>query len=78
MKKLISLISIAVFIIACNNGETKTGTTVADSTAATDSAAHNVMDTTKNMMNKANVVLDSAAKKMDNAAEKVKDTSAKK
>ena len=44
MKKLFAVIAITGFMIACNDNETKTETTATDSTAATDSAAHNVME----------------------------------
>ena len=75
MKKLFTVIAVAAFIIACNNTETKTGT--ASDTTRIDSAAQNVMDTSKKIMNQVKDVLDSAAKKMDTAAGKLKEASDK-
>ena len=74
MKKLIAVMAVAAFAVACNNNGTTTGAT-SDSTK-TDSLAQNP-DTSKKIINQVNDVLDSAAKKMDTAANKLKEASDK-
>lgn len=71
MKKFIIIVAIAVFITACNEGETKSETTVIDSTK-TDSVIQIKMDTTTKMVNEAKSLIDSAQNKMEKAADKIK------
>jgi hypothetical protein len=71
MKKLFAVVTISAFMFACNNIETKTETVSSDS-SRTDSAAHNVLDTTKKMVNEAKVLVDSAKSKMEKALDNVK------
>jgi maltose-binding protein MalE len=78
MRKLLAVITVAAFMIACNNSETKTETTAADSTASADSASHNTIDTSGKVVDQAKQIIDTAAKKMDKAAMLLKDSSAKK
>jgi heat shock protein HslJ len=70
MKKFIAIIALSVFMIACNSTETKTITISADSIRI-DSAAQNVLDSTKQMINRGKVLVDSAKSKIERAADKV-------
>ncbi len=71
MKKLFAVVTISGFMFACNNIET-TSETVSSDSSITDSAAQNVLDTTKKMVNEAKVLVDSAKSKMEKALDKVK------
>jgi hypothetical protein len=70
MKKFIAITALSAFMIACNTTETKTITISSDSIKI-DSAAQNVLDTTKQMINRGKVLVDSAKSKMGRAADKV-------
>ena len=75
MKKLLMILAIAAFI-SCNETTTNVESTTVDSTAGADSAANNVVDTTKKFLDKAKELVDSAGKKIDRAADKLIDTTA--
>lgn len=74
MKKLLTILAITWFI-SCNEATTHVKSTSVDSPAGADSAAKNVVDTTKKFLDKAKELVDSAGKKMDRAADKLRDTS---